>query len=337
MRKLILFLFLFLNWFANNHSAFGVSAYPYPVEIIQPDGTKIILIQRGDEHVKWAQTVDGYSVMRNSKGIYEFAVLSNANDMIPSGIPAKNESDRNLKDNEYLSKTAKGLGYSKSQVGMMKSISNMYLKSAFKAFPTSGARKLVCLLIGFTDKAFTKTKTDFENLFNQIGYVADGATGSVYDFYKENSYGKLDLTVTVAGPFTAAHDMAYYGANNANGDDVNPGALVTEAINLANPFVNYADFDNDNDGSVDGIYVIYAGYGEEVAGVSANAIWAHSSAVSTVVLDGKSISVYSCSAELRGSSGSGITRIGVICHEFGHIMGASDFYDTDYAVNGSYD
>lgn len=336
MRKLILFLFLFLNWFANNHLAFGVSAYPYPVEINQPDGTKITVIQRGDEHVKWAQTVDGYSVMRNSRGVYEFAVLNIANDMIPSGVPAKNESDRNLKDIEFLSKTTKGLGYSKSQVGIMKSISNMYLKSALKAFPTSGARKLVCLLIGFSDKAFTKTKTDFENLFNQVGFVADGAMGSVYDFHKENSFGKLDLTVTVAGPFTAAQNMAFYGANNANGDDVNPGALVTEAIKLANPSVNYADFDNDNDGSVDGIYMIYAGYGEEVAGVSTNAIWAHSSGVPSLVLDGKSISAYACSAELRGGSGTGMTRIGVICHEFGHVMGSSDFYDTDNTVNGSY-
>ena len=54
-------------------------------------------------------------------------------------------------------------------------------------------------------------------------------------------------------------------------------------------------------------------------------------------MTGKTISSYSCSAELRGYSGAGIARIGVICHEFGHVLGASDFYDTDDTVGGSYE
>jgi len=306
------------------------------MEIIQPNGTKITVVQKGDEHVKWAQTIDGYSIIRNSKGIYEYTTLSATQDMIPSGIEAKNELDRGSPDIQFLHQTKKGLYYSKSQVKVMKSLSVMKLKSAQKAFPTSGSRKLICILIGFSDKAFTKTKADFESLFNQVGYTTDGATGSVCDYYKENSYNKLNLSVTVAGPFSAAHSMAYYGANNANGDDVNPEALVTEALKLADPTVNYSDFDNDGDGTVDGVYVIYAGYGEEVTGVSADAIWAHASGVIPLTLDGKISSRYSCSAELRGNSGTGISRIGVICHEFGHVMGAADYYDTDYAENGSY-
>lgn len=337
MRKQVLFLFIFFLFIFYNQSALGVPAYPFPVEIIQPDGTKIIVIQKGDEHVKWAQTLDGYSIMRNSKGIFEYSTLSSANDMIPSGVHAKNQSERSSSDLQFLSKTKKGLVYSKSQVGIMKSISGAYLKSTQKVFPTSGSRKLICILIGFTDKAFTKTKADFENLFNQVGYTDDGATGSIFDYYKENSYGQLNLTVTVAGPFVAAHSMAYYGANDASGNDVNPQALVTEAVTLANPSVNYADFDNDGDGTVDGIYVIHAGYGEEVTGVSTNAIWAHASSINPLTLDGEEISSYSCSSELRGNSGTGITRIGVICHEFGHVMGAADYYDTDYSDNGDYD
>ncbi len=337
MKKQILFLFIFLLFIFIRQSAFGVPAYPFPVEIIQPDGTRIVVIQKGDEHVKWAQTLDGYSIMRNSKGVFEYSTLSSANDMIPSGIQAKNQSERSSSDLQFLSKTRKGLVYSKSQVGMMKSIKSLSLKSTQKAFPTSGSRKLICILIGFTDKTFTKTKADFENLFNQAGYAEDGATGSIYDYYKENSYGQLNLAVTVAGPFLAAHNMAYYGANDANGNDVNPEALVSEAVTLANSSVNYADFDNDGDGTVDGIYIIHAGYGEEVTGVSTDAIWAHASSINSLTLDGEKVSSYSCSSELRGNSGTGITRIGVICHEFGHVMGAPDYYDTDYTDNGDYD
>ena len=337
MRKQILILYILSLLFAIDHSAFGIPAYPFPVEIIQPNGTKITIIQKGDERVKWAQSVDGYSLMRNKNGIYEYTTLSPGNDMVPSGIQAKNQSERNFSDIQFLNKTPKGLTYSKSQIGLMKSISGNYLKSAQKYFPTTGSRKLLCILVGFTDKTFTKTKADFEALFNQVGYINDGASGSVYDYFKENSYNQLNLAVTVAGPFSAAHDMAYYGANNSTGDDVKPSALVSEAVTLANPSVNYANFDNDADGSVDGIYVIYAGYGEEVTGVSADAIWAHSSAINPLTLDGTTVSAYACSSELRGSSNTGITRIGVICHEFSHVMGAFDFYDTDYTDNGLYD
>ena len=335
MRKLFLLLFPFIILIANNHSVFGVTAYPFPIEIIQPDGSKIMIIPKGDEHLKWAQTVDGYSIMRNSKGIYEYTKLGPTMDMIPSGIQVKNVPERSSSDIQFLNNTPKGLVYSKSQVGVMKSISRMYQKNTLKAFPTSGSRKLICILIGFTDKAFTKTKADFENLFNQVGYSADGATGSVFDYYKENSYNQLNLAVTVAGPFTAGHNMAYYGANDTSGIDVNPEALVTEAVTLADPSVNYADFDNDNDGTVDGVFVIHAGYGEE-AGASANTIWAHTSSIPPLTLDGKTVSDYACSSELRGVSGTGLTRIGVICHEFGHILGTMDFYDTNFTTNGSY-
>jgi len=336
LKKQIQVIFLFVILIAFSQSAFGVAAYPYPVEITQPDGTKITIIQKGDEFVKWAQTVDGYSIMRNSKGVYEYVMLDAKNDMVPSGILVRNESDRSAADIQFLMNTQKGITYSASQLGMMKSISDMQKSSTEKTFPTTGSRKLVCILIGFTDKAFTKTKADFENLFNQVGYTTDGAIGSVYDYYKENSYGQLNLNVTVAGPFTAAHNMAYYGANDSNGNDVNPKALITEAVTLADPTIDYTNFDNDNDGTVDGVYVIYAGFGEEFTGTSPDAIWAHASSIPPITVDGKTVSRYSCSCELRGNSGTGITRIGVICHEFGHVLGAHDYYDTDKTTNTLY-
>lgn len=44
-----------------------------------------------------------------------------------------------------------------------------------RAFPTTGSR-FVCILMGYKDKAFTKTQADINNLFNQVGYSAGGAT-----------------------------------------------------------------------------------------------------------------------------------------------------------------
>ncbi len=329
-------LFTFLGIIICNLAAFGVSAYPQKVEILQPNGSRVTVILKGDERLKWAETVDGYSIMRNGNGDFEYAKLNPNLDMVPSGVAVNNVLERSSTEIQFLNATKKGLSFSVSQVQMMKSIVRMNQKRIFKSAQVSGTRKFLCILIGFSDKAFTKTKADFENLLNQVGYSADGAVGSVYDYYNENSYGKLNLSFTVAGPFVASHTLSYYGANDINGYDTNPEALVAEAVTLADPTVDYSQFDNDNDGTVDGVYVIHAGYGED-SGASANTIWAHTGSIPQLTLDGKTISDYATSSELRGISGTGITRIGTICHELGHILGTNDFYDTNYTTNGTYD
>ncbi|MFZ4723891.1 MAG: M6 family metalloprotease domain-containing protein [Paludibacter sp.] len=320
-------------------SGYAVTAYPFPIDIKQPDGTKMTILLKGDEKVKWAETSDGFSILFNAKGFYEYATLSADKELITSGVIARNPVKRTTTETTFLKSVDKHLVFSSRQISYMKGLRKAYNNEIQKAFPTSGERKLVCILMSYPDLPFTKTQTDFDNLFNQIGYAVDGATGSVKDYHNENSYGKLNLTVKVAGPYLSKFNKAYYGGNDANNNDLNPEALIAEAVKDADPDVNYSDYDNDNDGNVDGVYVIFAGYGEESGGgkdAAANAIWSHSWSISPVILDGKTIKNYSCSSELRGSAGTGITRIGVICHEFGHILGAPDFYDTDWVANGSW-
>ncbi len=316
--------------------SYAVPAFPNPIEFRQSDGTIVKILMMGDEKVKWAKTEDGYTILYNKLGDFEYGIIDEKGDLVPSGLLVRNVSERNQSEKNFLNTISKEVFYSESQISMMRSIWEIQNTEGQKAFPTTGERKLICLLIGFKDKAFTKTKADFENLFNQVGYTAGGATGSVKDYYLENSWGQFNLTVDVAGPYTASQNMSYYGANDASGNDVKPRELVLEAINFADPTVNFANYDNDNDGTVDGVYLIYAGYGEE-AGGGANCIWAHAWQISPVTRDGKTISKYSCSAELRGSSGTTITAIGVICHEFGHVLGAPDYYDTNYSTGGQFE
>ena len=314
-------------------------AFPRLISFVQPDGSKINIYLKGDERVKWAETEDGYSILFNANGAYEYAVLNNQGNMVPSGRIAKNAVQRSSDDLIFLLALSKHLIYSHSQVGMAKQIGNIMLKDGnlLKAFPTKTLQgktaQLLCILIGFTDQLFTKTAADFDNLFNQATYTVNGATGSVNKFFYESSYGQLNLSVTVAGPYTAKNDRKYYGANDGAGNDVKPRELITEAVVFADKDINYANYANG--GIVDGVYVIYAGYGEE-AGGGADCIWAHAWNIPTVKLDSVNISRYSCSPELSGSSGSDITNIGVICHEFGHILGAPDYYDTNYATGGQY-
>lgn len=200
----------------------------------------------------------------------------------------------------------------------------------------TGERHAIVILMQFKDKQMTLSKDDFDRLFNEIGYSEDNAVGSVRDFYTFASNGKLDYVTDIFGPYTTANNMSYYGANTAQSHDQNPLAMAVEAIRNLPDDLDLSQYDADGDGYVDNVHIIYAGYGEE-AGASSNAIWAHEYPyVLPPSVNGMRFKSYSCSPELRSNSGHRITRIGVICHELGHALGANDYYDTDYSTGGEY-
>lgn len=189
----------------------------------------------------------------------------------------------------------------------------------------------------FLDFSFVKEQNDFLRLFNEIDYHEDGAYGSVIDYYNDVSYGKLQLTCDVIGPFTSQYDRAYYGGNEKNGADKNPEALFKEALKAASLHVNLKNYDADGDGYVDNVHIIFAGHGEE-AGASSDAIWSHEATYYTPFeYQDMRIDRYSCAPELRGNSGNSISRIGPHCHEIGHALGAMDYYDTDYNDHGGFE
>ena len=117
---------------------------------------------------------------------------------------------------------------------------------------------------------------------------------------------------------------------------MNPYALFLEAMEHAVREIDLQDYDADGDGYVDNVHIVFAGYGEE-AGASPSAIWSHEAMFPEITMQGMKIDRYSCTPELRGNRGGGISRIGPCCHEMGHALGAMDYYDTDYTTGGSFE
>ncbi|MDL2254898.1 hypothetical protein LJB78_01275, partial [Bacteroidales bacterium OttesenSCG-928-J16] len=97
---------------------FAVPAYPHPVEYQLPDGSVITILLKGDERVHWAQTIDGYTLMRNQDGFYEYAILDENGDLAASGIQAVDESERTAAETAFLSGIRKDLRYSAEQIGI---------------------------------------------------------------------------------------------------------------------------------------------------------------------------------------------------------------------------
>jgi M6 family metalloprotease-like protein len=314
---------------------YAVTANPEPISYTQPDGSKLTILLRGDEFIHWAVTTDGYTIMTNSKGAYEYAALDNTGSLVFSGIQANDPVKRTASENAWLSGTAKGLYFSKAQVLNMKTtLENVKAPNAplMGTFPPSGTRKLLMILANFSNTTTTYGQANFNNYMNQLNY---NGTGSFRDYYIEVSYGQLIVNTTVTVWVTLPNTHDYYGP------DTKWGEFAYQAVVAANTqaAVNFAEYDNNSDGSVDGVAVIHQGQGQEETG-NVNDIWSHSWDLTSAgysaaqrTFDGVLVDDYTTMPE-RNSTGMG--TIGVMCHEFGHNLGAPDFYDTDYSTNGSY-
>lgn len=327
MRKITILLFFSLLTVT---PLLAVTANPEPIVKRQPDGTEITVRLRGDEKVHWMETLDGYTLLYDAQRYIVYATTDADGNMIPSTMKYMGDSQarRSPTGQPAAQGLVKGLRYSPSQVAALRQIwaIDADLQQQAQAAPVTGQKKALCVLMGFQDKSFVRTKAEFENLLNQAGYNVGGSRGSVKDYYKENSYGQMDLSITVVGPYTASNTASYF-ADRAQ-------AFAREAAMAANDDVNFTDFAEG--GALSTFHIIFAGYGDESVG-NGQQIWSHKWQLSSALtLDGVRISVYSCSPELRGSSGNNLTYIGVICHELCHVFGAPDYYDTD-DVNGDFE
>lgn len=339
MKKIITRL-LFVAILLISQISMAIPAYPGLVKLSQPNGDEINAYLFGDERVSWIESDDNYTLMVNSYGYLEYANLNQKGDMVPSGITAKNSSQRSVSDINFLSTIDKKIRYSSEQIDIMLELTKAMetprspSKSGGVEGLTIGVRKLLVILVEYSDLSFTYTRQNFEDLFNQIGYTNNQCTGSVRDYFAASSYGKLDLQTTVVGPFTLSNTQKFYGEQTATMNDINAKQMIIDACSAADETVDFSIYDNDNNLIADGIHVIYSGKGQHNGG-GADAVWAHRSKLGAqdfVSNEGIRIIDYSCASE-KTSTGS-MSGVGVHSHEFGHVLGLWDYYDADYQLNG---
>lgn len=315
---------------------FAIPAYPYKITVRTANNKFVAIYMRGDEHQKYAITEDGYTLINDTDGWW-YANMANDGGIVKSDHMLMATEDETEELRRFKTNCPKGIKPNKIIQTEHKKAQGA--NRTHSSEPIIGERHALVILMQYKDLRFKTSKEDFEALFNTTEYKEEGATGSVRDYYKFASQGQLDYISDVYGPYMSKNSMRYYGGNTSTGgNDSNPLELCIEAIKSLPDDVDFSLYDNDGDGIVDNVHIIYAGYGEE-AGASADAIWAHEFPHRINLRNevGYSFSGYSCSPELRGNSGSNITNIGVICHELGHSLGAMDYYDTNYGIGGEYD
>lgn len=312
MRKLLSISLLFLATFA-----FAVPARRVKKTINLADGTQRVVTLSGDEFNHYYQAEDGKLYIGDDDCGYK---LCSAELIKQRG--AQRAQQRNLQRKAKL------------QTGLAATTD----ASNANRVKVLGKKKGLVILVNFSDRKMSISQEEYNNFFNQEGYSNYGMGGSVHDYFRDCSYNQFDLTFDVIGPVTVSKQMSYYGKNDSQGYDQHPAEMIIEAVKLADELgVDFSDYDWSNDGMVDQVYVIYAGYGENNDAPSTT-IWPHEYELSSakysgdgtgaVKIDGVTIDTYACSNELYGTSGQKIDGIGTACHEFSHCMGIPDMYDT---------
>ena len=213
------------------------------------------------------------------------------------------------------------------------------------------------IMVNFKDKEFVTPRDTVDSMMNgahftrkyELNYTytnSDGQShrilgtitseGSARQYFQDQSYGQYNPQFDVVGPYTLSRNYAYYGSDNDNNVD----KMIKEACELAD--ADGADFtlyDNNHDGKVDFVYVLYAGEGEADGGEE-NTIWPHNYSLeyswgTSCTVDGKKVANYACSNEWQ-HYGQVYNGIGTFCHEFSHVLGLPDLYETnsDYLWQG---
>ena len=287
-------------------SVWAVPARRGGLVVTQPDGSELTVYQHGDEHFHWMTNDKGEWLKVDIDGFYRVTEALSAEQIEAKRMAAPK-------------------------------------RVTMAAYPLNIAPRGLVILVNFTDVAFETSKAELDSMLIGKNYTRDysytyrGKTyrvtsnGSARQYFEDASFGQYNPQLDVVGPVTVSKASTYYGGNNSAGNDKYPEVMIKEACELVNDSVDYSLYDNDNDGYVDFVYVIYAGYGEADGGGD-NTIWPHawhlySAAGRKCEVDGKIIDLYACGNEMDNYT-KHHTGIGTFCHEFSHVLGLPDLYET---------
>lgn len=203
------------------------------------------------------------------------------------------------------------------------------------------------IMVNFSNYSLVSTKTQVDSIFNAVTPPMPGFKGSVATYFNDQSYGAYRPTFDIYGPVTLQNNYAYYGAGHNTSAHANE--MVAEACYLMDDSLDFSQYDKNNDGKVDLVFIYFAGFGEndppQNAGFGINSddlVWPHYSTISgssiggfSTQYDGKTIRGYECANELDGYeshvNAPFVSGPMTLCHEFGHGLGLPDMYTTNNA------
>ena len=206
----------------------------------------------------------------------------------------------------------------------------------------SGSPRILTILAAFQDLGFIVNDPvkAFDQYLNgdkqeNLGNQNQLNIASVRQYFETCSHKQFSPQFDIVGPITLPKKMAYYGGTKSDGSDDKFSDFCQDAMNQVKGLVpDWSIYDNDKDGRVELVCVIFAGYGQNQGGADST-IWAKASYQNVKVTESLRISRFNCSPELFTPAKSAtydysqyINGTGVFIHEFSHCMGLPDLYAT---------
>ena len=322
---------------------FASPATPAPFKVTQPNGDTIFISLHGDEYASWYEDDKGNIVDKNNDNYWVYVTTEEGKITLTNQIVSQTSTPININQNlifDYINKTRNdsSLKINKLNDYLYKSRSNNNTTGEFTPLASEGQQKILTILIQFKDIKFTNQNTVNQHISNimNLPYSPLSTGKSVRNYYLNASYDKLDITSTVFGPYTAKNNRTYYGGQLSSIKDIRPNELAKEAIEAvlaSNPNLDLSQFDNNNDSWVECVHIVFAGNAQNIS-LEPSAIWPrHDFLNEPISKNGIKISRYIMTQEIKANE----YKIGIICHELCHALGAPDFYDTNESKNGEYE
>lgn len=389
-RLLVIWSLLVMNFFSSPLLVFSASAIRDSIVFTQPDGTSFSGTLHGDEWFYWIETEDGQMVQQNKETrFYEYASIRKSGgqpQLSLSGIivggPASSANVRSFRsatgssfeiDRAALGKIWKKNIDEKSPHWQPQSQTRSQRKKA-QPIVTPGddddddtctdddddddscaddiKRKMLVILVEFSDYNIDSSISTWQDK------IFGSKEGQLNDYYDEVSQGTFQFKAAKES-FGSKNDgmvKVKLDRKHPNSGQDNDHDVLIEAMKAADAFVNFSEFDANNNGEISSdelqIMFIMAGgesaYGDEVG------VWAHSSCLVDSFLrcnplsalfndcapDLDSIEVLGCGsdggyARFGERHGNHDATIGIMAHELGHsALGLPDLYDVDESSAG---
>lgn len=326
----------------------AAKAYPKPVKIIQSDGTTLTVVARGDEWFHYYMTTDSVLLYREGNDFF-VALVNNDGSLAPTSQLAHEKGNRKVEEKLLAQVQNKQAFYQYMNAHIQtRGMHREPLNVDHTYLPHIGQIRIPVILAQFTDDTFIDEdpKSVFEQYLNadeinnEVGNQTVGRNyGSVRRYFKDMSFGLFEPQFELYGPVTVSNPTAYYGEGR---DDMN--LFIPEVCHLAEEQgLQFSDYDSNDDGYVDLVYVIYAGYSECFTLNPTTCIWPKSGIITPFKIDGKYVYRYGVNSELNGYPNAWknppyqrINGIGLFCHELSHCLGLPDFYPTSSAAQNAF-
>ncbi len=193
---------------------------------------------------------------------------------------------------------------------------------SWEGMPTTGTNKVLILLVEFPDYLATVSKTTLERKIFGHGEAGAYPLESLTEYYRRSSYGQLHITGNVLGWYRMSRSRSWYTSRYGDGNETNY-QIMREIVEAYDDTHDYSQYDNNDDGVIDYVAVVWTGPDTGWSGFW----WGYQWSLDTNLVTDDGVRFDSFTWQWESNPiGTGFDP-SVIIHETGHALGLPDYYD----------